>query len=254
MIYDLQKASFLKRIAAAVLDLILLCVLAVGVASAMSGVLGYDDHYQTLNQCYEVYGQQFGVDLNMTEAEFSQLPEEVQQRYLDAIEAMNQDEQALTAYNMLIYLSLAVATVAVLAGYLVLEFAVPILFGNGQTVGKKVFAIAVMKTNGVKINSVSLFVRTVLGKFTIETMVPLLLIMMMFWGAIGIVAPLVIFGILVVEIALMISSKTGATIHDTLAQTVTVDIHSQLIFGSESELMDYKKRTHEEMVRKQSYF
>ena len=111
-----------------------------------------------------------------------------------------------------------------------------------------------MKTNGVKINSVSLFVRTVLGKFTIETMVPLLLIMMMFWGAIGIVAPLVIFGILVVEIALMISSKTGATIHDTLAQTVTVDIHSQLIFGSESELMDYKKRTHEEMVRKQSYF
>ena len=167
---------------------------------------------------------------------------------------MNQDEQALTAYNMLIYLSLAVATVAVLAGYLVLEFAVPILFGNGQTVGKKVFAIAVMKTNGVKINSVSLFVRTVLGKFTIETMVPLLLIMMMFWGAIGIVAPLVILGILVVEIALMISSKTGATIHDTLAQTVTVDIHSQLIFGSESELMDYKKRTHEEMVRKQSYF
>lgn len=253
MIYDLQKASLLKRISAAVLDLIMLCVLAAGVASVMSGLVGYDSHYETLESCYEQYGQAYNISLNLTEAEFQTLTEAEQQRYLDAVAALNQDQQALTAYNMIIYLSLIIASVAVLLAYLILEFAVPLLFGNGQTVGKKVFAIAVMKTSGVRINAVSLFVRTVLGKFTIETMVPLLLIMMMFWGTIGIVAPIVILGIVIIEIVLMISSRTNSTIHDTLAQTVAVDLHSQLIFGSEEELMDYKKRAHEDLVRKQRY-
>lgn len=253
MIYDLQKASLLKRISAAVLDLILLCIMAVGVASVMSGLLDYDSNYETLDACYEKYGQQFGISMDITEAEYNAMSEADQQRYLDAVAAMNADEEALTAYNMLIYLSLIIMSVAVFLAYLVLEFAVPMLFGNGQTVGKKVFSIAVMKTSGVKLNNVSLFVRTILGKFTIETMVPLLLIMMMFWGSIGIVGPVVILGILIIEIVLMITSHTNSTIHDTLAQTVAVDLHSQLIFGSESELMDYKKRAHEEMVRKQTY-
>lgn len=253
MIYDLQKASLLKRISAAVLDLILLCILAVGVASVMSGVFDYDSYYETLDAGYEKYGQQFDISMNITQADFNELTEAEQQRYLDAVAAMNKDEAVLTAYNMLIYLSLIIATIAVLLSYLALDFVVPLLFGNGQTVGKKVFAIAVMKSNGVKVNTVSLFIRTVLGKFTIETMVPLLLVMMMFWGVIGIVGPAVILGIAIVEIFLMITSRTNATIHDTLAQTVAVDLQSQLIFGSEDELMDYKKRAHEEMVRKQHY-
>ena len=252
MIYDLQKAGLLKRIAAGFLDLILLCILVVGIATVMSGVLGYDNHYATLEERYDVYGKQYNVDLKLTQSQFQELTEDQQQRYLEAIAAMNQDEQALQAYNLMIYLSLIIVTVAVLAAYLVLEFAVPMLFGNGQTVGKKIFAIAVMKSNGVKINGVSLFIRTVLGKFTIETMVPLLISMMMFWGTIGIVGPAVVLGIIVVEIVLMITSHTNATIHDTLAQTVAVDIQSQMIFGRESELVDYKKRVHEEMVRKQT--
>lgn len=253
MIYDIQKASLLKRITAFILDLILLCVLGVGVASLMSGILHYDSYYETLDACYAKYEQQFDTSFNITQADFNALSAEQQQRYNDALEALNKDDEALTAYNMLIYLSLIIATVSVLGAYLVLEFAVPLVLGNGQTVGKKVFAIGLMKSNGVKINAVSLFVRTILGKFTIETMVPLLLAMMMFWGAIGIVAPLVILGILILEVVLMITSRTNSMIHDTLAQTIAVDLHSQLIFGSEGELMDYKKRAHEEMVRRQHY-
>ena len=77
--------------------------------------------------------------------------------------------------------------------------------------------------------------------------------MMMFWGAIGIVAPIVIGAILVTEIVFMITSHTNAMIHDKLAQTVAVDMQSQMIFASESELLAYKAKLHEEMVKKQSY-
>lgn len=253
MIYDLQKASLLKRASAWLLDLILLSVLAVGVAALLSTLLNYDSHYDTLAARKEKYETEYNVSFDILQEEYDALPPEQQENYNAAKDALNTDEDALRAYNMIVNLSLIIVTFSVLAAYLGLEFAVPLLFGNGQTVGKKVFAIGVMKVDGVKINTVSLFVRTVLGKFTIETMVPLLLVLMMLFGLIGIMGPLVIFGIIILQIALMITSKTNSPIHDALAQTVTVDIHSQMIFGDEAQLLAYKKQVHEEMVRRQPY-
>ena len=163
------------------------------------------------------------------------------------------DTDAMYNYNMVINLSLTIVSTSLLVAYLALEFVVPLLFGNGQTVGKKIFGIAVMKLSGIKVDAVSLFVRTLLGKFTFETMIPLLLLLMMLWGAIGMVGPLVIGAILVTEIVFMITSHTNAMIHDKLAQTVAVDMQSQMIFASEAELLAYKAKAHEEMVKKQSY-
>jgi uncharacterized RDD family membrane protein YckC len=253
MIYDLQKASLLKRASAWILDMILLCVLVVGVASVMSGALKYDSYFDTMERCKEKYETQYGVSFDITEDDYNAKTPEDKKVYDDAMAAMNADEEALKAYNMLISLSMVIVTVSVLVSYLALEFVVPLLFGNGQTVGKKIFAIGLMKANGVKINAISLFVRTVLGKFTIETMIPLLIVMMMLLGVIGIVGPLILLGIAVVQVVTMVTSKTNSFIHDAMAQTVAVDIHSQLIFGDEDQLMEYKKQAHEEMVRRRSY-
>ena len=233
MIYDLQKGSLLKRASAWLLDLILLCVLAAGVAALATDLLNYDTHYNTLNACKEAYEKEYNVSFNITQDDYDKMTPEAQKNYQAAMDALNADEAAVVAYNMLVNLSLVVVSVSVLLSYLGLEFAVPLLFGNGQTVGKKVFALGVMKSNGVKLNAVSLFVRTVLGKFTIETMIPL--------------------AILILQVALMITSRTNSPIHDALAQTVVVDLHSQLIFGDEDQLMAYKKKAHEDMVRRQSY-
>ena len=51
----------------------------------------------------------------------------------------------------------------------------------------------------------------------------------------------------------MITSKTNATIHDKLSQTVVVDMQSQMIFNTEQEMRAYKARLHEEQVKKQPY-
>jgi len=253
MIYDLQKASLLKRVSAWLLDMILLCILVVGVASMMSGLLKYDSYYDTLNSGKEKYEAKYGVDFDIMEDDYNAKTPGEKKLYDDAIAALNADEDVVMAYNMIINLSLVIVSVSVLAAYLVLDFAVPLLFGNGQTVGKKIFAIGVMKTSGVKVNTVSLFIRTVLGKYTIETMIPLLLVMMMLLGVIGVVAPMIILMLGVIQVVMMITSKTNSPIHDAMAQTVAVDIQSQLIFGDEDQLMEYKKRAHEEMVRRQSY-
>jgi len=253
MIYDLQKASLLKRASAFLLDFILLVVLATGIGMVVSAITNFDSYNEALGQCQAQYEKQYGVSFELSQSEYVALTEAEQKKIDDAYEAFSKDPDAIYNYNMVINLSLTIVSTSLLAAYLVMEFAVPLLFGNGQTVGKKIFGIAVMRFNGVKINAVTLFARTVLGKFTFETMIPLLLLLMMIWGAIGIVGPLVIGAILVTEIVFMIKSRVNATIHDKLAQTVVVDMQSQMIFGSEEEMLAYKTKIHEEMVNKQSY-
>lgn len=249
MIFDLQKASTLKRTAAWLLDLILLVVLACGIGMILSAALNYDQHSQTLKAYYEKYEKEFGIDFDV----YSDLTEEEQARFEAANAALQKDTEALRAYNTVINLSLTIISLSILLSYLGLEFGVPLLFGNGQTMGKKIFGIALVRVDGVKITPFALFVRTVLGKYTIETMIPVLMAMMIFIGVIGILAPAIVLGLLIVQIALIITSKTNSALHDHMAATVAVDLNSQMIFATAEDLMEYKKKIHAEQVKKQSY-
>ena len=115
------------------------------------------------------------------------------------------------------------------------------------------WAIGIMQQSHVAISPVILFVRTILGKCTIGTMVPMLIILMIFTGSLGIVGTGVLLVLLILQIALMITTKTNSTIHDVLASTVAVDLASQMIFATDSELLEYKKRRAEEAASNARY-
>ncbi len=249
MICDLQKASLLKRASAWLLDIILLAVLACGIGMLLSSVLGYDGYVQQLNACYEKYEREYEIDFE----HYDELTEAEQERYEQANRALQEDEQAVKAYNMLINLSLILLTGSVLLSYLALEFGVPLLFGNGQTVGKKIFGIGLMREDGVKITPFALFVRTVLGKCTIGTLVPLFVLLMMFLGVIGVIGPTLLLALLLLQAALILTSKTHAAIHDRMAATVAVDLSSQMIFDSPEALVAYKNQLHTEEVKNRTY-
>ena len=136
---------------------------------------------------------------------------------------------------------------------LVLEFIIPLVFKNGQTIGKKIFGIAVIRPNGVKAGHVCFFIRALLGKYAIETMIPILLFMMMMFGMIGVVAPLVLIGIVILEIAVFATSGTNSLIHDVLSDTVSVDLSSQMIFDSENDLISYKAKLAAERAERKTY-
>jgi uncharacterized RDD family membrane protein YckC len=249
MIYDLQKASVLKRAAAWLLDIILLVVLACGIGMILSAALNYDQHSQALEACYERYEKEFGIDFDV----YAELTEEEQARFEAANAALQKDTEALKAYNMVVNLSLTIVSLSVLLSYLALEFAVPLLFGNGQTMGKKVFGIALVRVDGVKITTFALFVRTLLGKYTIETMIPVLMAMMMFIGTIGILGPAIVLGLVILQVALIVTSPTNSALHDHMAATVAVDLASQMIFATPEDLVEYKKQVHAEQVKNQPY-
>lgn len=254
MKFDLQKASMLKRISAWLLDFVLLVIIIAGAASAISAITGFDDYNVEMEEHYARYEEAYGVTFNITEDEYNAMTEEERANYDDAYQALIDDDEAMHCYGMIVSLTLVSVTLSILAGYLVSEFLIPILLKNGQTLGKKVFGIAVIRTNGVKMNNVSLFIRTLLGKYTLETMIPVLVVIMLLFGMTGILGTLLVLALLIAEIVIMIVTKTNSTIHDLLADTVTVDLASQMIFETEEDLLEYKKRMSAENAAQSPYF
>lgn len=253
MIFDLQKASLLKRFSAYLLDIILLVILIVGFAGLLSSLLNYDSCSDALDEHYSRYEATYGIEFELSAEEYEAMTEEQLQLYETAYNALIADAEAMHTYNLLINLTLLITTFSILLGYLVLEFIVPLCFGNGQTLGKKVFGIALMRTKGIRINAVSLFIRTILGKYTIETMIPVLIILMIYFNSIGIIGSIILIAILLLQVILLASTRNHAVIHDLLADTVAVDMASQMIFDTEAELLTYKEKVHAEKAAHQPY-
>lgn len=253
MVTDLQKASLWKRLSAGLFDLILIAMLAVGMAALLSWAFGYNTHSQNLNEAYSRYEAKYGVEFQMTQAAFDELTQEQKDAYDAAYAALIADEDVLYHYNMVLNLSLLITTFSILITVLLLEFAVPLLLKNGQTLGKKIFGIALMRTDCVKVSPVQMFIRTVLGKFTIEIMIPVYILMMIFFNTIGIIAVAILGAIAVGELLSLVLSKTNGLIHDSIAGTVAVDMASQMIFDSPEDRVEYIKRLHAEQSARQEY-
>lgn len=249
----LQKASMWKRISAGLFDGILLAVVAVLCAWLISVVVHYDAHSQSLANAYARYEEQYGVNFTTAVNDYDTLTEEEIARVDEAYAALGTDDEAMYHYEMLLQLTLVIASLGILMAYLIMEFAVPRILGNGQTFGKKIFGIGLMHQDATRISGVSLFIRSILGKYTIETMIPVLLILMMSFGAIGVVAPALIAALLVAEIVMIIATRTNSLIHDKISSTVCVDVGSQRIFASREELIAYKQRQHAEAAARKPY-
>ena len=253
MATDLQKASFWKRTAAWMFDGILIGILTVACGVLLSWVLGYDTHSQNLENAYERYENQYGVVFEISLEEYEAMTAEARANYDAAYAALIADEAAMYDYNMMLNLTLVILSVSVLLATAVIEWLVPLYFGNGQTLGKKIFGLALMRTDGVRMNNMQLFTRAILGKFTVETMIPVLIILMIYWGTMGVAGTVVLFALFFGQLGCLLFTRTKSAIHDLLAGTVAVDFASQTIFASTEDLIAYKKRVAAEKAARASY-
>ena len=252
MIYDLQKASMWKRISAFLFDAILLGIVSVFAAWAISVLVGYDSQIARVDAAYERYGEQYGVNFDMSLEEYeAQTPEQLE-AVNAAYAAMAADPEATEAYGAVVQTTLLILSLGILMGYALMEFAIPLKIGSGQSLGKKIFGIGLMQQDGVQVNSRVLFVRTFLGKYTLETMVPVMILLMIWFGMLGLIGTLVLLGILLIQIVLVCRSRR-MLIHDMLAGTVAVDYASQMIFPDREARIAYQKKAHAEKAAREPY-
>ena len=256
MIYDLQKASFWKRASAFLFDLVIMMVVVVGIASLMSIAMKYELHYSNIENEKELEVQkietEYGCELDLTVG-YNDMTDQQKEMYDKLDKAVSENDTIQKAAFLLLNYSLVICLVSTFVAYAILEFAVPMIFKNGQTLGKKLFSIGVIRTNTVKASPFVLFVRMLFGKFTIETVLPLFVLIMMFFGIVGIVGPVVILGLVLLEIIAVLATRTRSAVHDLISDTCVVDMSTQMIFESEQALIDYKKKIHEEQVANSPY-
>ena len=242
-----------KRISAFLFDFIMRMMLIAGFALLFSALFGYDAKVEEYEKLSDKYEAEYGIDLDISTEEFELLPEEVKAKYTAADEAFAKDADAARLSALILNLTLLIAIFGILFAYIALEFAVPLFFKNGQTLGKKIFGIAVMRDDGVKITPAILFVRSILGKCTAEALVPLAIVMLILLGSAGIIGLLALLLLAGFEVFLMVKTKTNSCIHDVLSYTVAVDMASQMIFENEEAMIAYKNKIHSEEADKADY-
>ena len=267
MIYDIQKASLLKRISAFLLDIMFMAMCILGFALLLSTITDFDNYSKgyynrvseiqeahNISEISEKYNLTFSEYSAMTDEEKNNLPQEYAElvsAFENCISACNSDAELIKFDEIRFTLALFIGSFALLLSFLVLEFAIPMIFKNGQTLGKKLFSIAVIRVDCVKVSPFELFVRSILGKYTIETMVPCLMLIS-FYGA-PIMSITVLLLIALLQIVMIITTKTNSLIHDKLASTVVVDLQSQMIFDSVNAMKEYKLKIHKEQADKAQY-
>ena len=102
MILDLQKANMWKRISAYLFDTILLGIAAVGLAFLRSNILGYDYYSNKLNEAYQKYALEYGVDFEISAADYELLSDEEIRLYDDAIKAIAMKIRELMAHQQVV--------------------------------------------------------------------------------------------------------------------------------------------------------
>ena len=222
MTFDLQRANVWKRISAFLFDVILLAIACVLCAWGLSALLGFDAQYQTLMARYQAAADACGLDMSIMTQTYSALTDAQRALVEQANAVLAADETAVHAYGMVIQLSILIVSFGVLSGYLLLEFLVPLLFKNGQTLGKKIFGVALMRNDGV-------------------------------FGNLNIVVLGIVLILSVAQFVLFLATRKHSLIHDLLADTVAVDMASQMIFNSTDELVAYKAKLQAEKVAHQTY-
>ena len=247
---DLQTASMWKRISAWLFDTILLVSVVTLAAYLLFGAFRYDDYVSQLEQIREKYQTQHQIDFDQ-----EQLPENADAaekeayaaRYADAKDALEADVQWVRTLGIANSLIPLISTLSVFVAMLLMEFVIPLLLKNGQTLGKKIFSLGVVRIDAVRITPLQLFVRSILSKFTVCLMLPLYITAV---GAVGIVVAL---GIFVFQLVCPLVNREHRGLHDLLSGTVVVDLPSQRVFSSATDRTEYLMKLHAERAARQDY-
>lgn len=232
-VYEINKAPALKRLAAWLIDMIIVIVLASGFT--WLGSMTYSKVSKNLDQKYIEHGIYLPDSTQPSGYKACEL------KYDDngvAIEtdsctiswkAFYADEEAVKLTRMANNCVVANIGVGTLIAVLLVEFMCPLLFKKTQaTPGYWIMHIGIIGKDCIKAKPLPLFARAVIGRWAIEVMVPVLCVLyiMSNIGA-GLYGTIALFVFVLVEACFMAFTKNRVAIHDAISNTVPVDADQQ---------------------------
>ena len=251
-VYEINHASILRRFATLLIDSILLVVLITGLFALMSIIFDYDAKYAQVEEKYVEHGVY--IPSSSTESGYTPcsyydengVADETSACWL-AWEDFYQDEEAVAMRAKCDNLIIVMLSSSALIALLISEFAVPLLFKNGQTLGMKIMHTGVIGNDRIKIRGWQLFARVIIGRYVVETMIPIYsVVYMMINPSGGMLGLLVIVGLLIAEVVFLGFTKNHQVVHDLVSATVVIDMDSQFIAKNREELEAHINETVEQ--------
>lgn len=242
-VYSLNKASILRRIAAWLLDIILIIIIAVGVMFLTSVIIDYDANQDKLNEYYQIHnvyvsgenGENIFCEIGSSENDSCSL----------AWENFGKDQNAVDQYNKVNQLTVIILSSGVFFSLLIMHFIVPLFLKDGRTIGKKVMGVSLISSDEVRVTTNQIFVRFLMGEFLITTMIPILLIFTAMISGGGLFYTLTAIFIVFLNIGFVIFTKNHQNLPDLIAKTIAVDTASQIICDTKEEVNKLKYNSEE---------
>lgn len=241
MSIEIQKAKWWKRILSFIVDAATISIIAVVVCLLMARILKYEENSNNLNKKYEYYEETYNVSFELTEEEYNQFTEEEINKYQEVQEIINNDEEFINIFKKMVILTIVIIAIGVFVGVMVVEFIIPLFLKNGQTIGKKMFDLCLVRPNSVKVSILQIFVRTFFGKYIIEIMLPIVLIILYIFGSLVSETIIGIISLLVIQICIYFSKNYRQFLHDRFSVVIVVDKQEQKIFDTYDELILYNQ-------------
>lgn len=254
-IYIPKQPKTIKRIAAWIVDFIIVIVLATGFAFLTSLIYHYDDYYNTYIEKqiqYELYVEADEGTLTFQGKNYvlySSLDGHNDELLKEREMACGNDEEFKFANHKVLMGQIIIPITGAFASLLVCEFILPLCFKHGRTIGLFFFGIGYVTEEDIDVKIKNVFIRFLFGKFIVDVFIPftgiLLVIMNTGYGIIGLVC---LLGIPIANIVLLLSSKDKRGIHDFIARMKPCDNTCQIYIKTTEELA--KCKAEEDLITK----
>jgi uncharacterized RDD family membrane protein YckC len=259
-IYVPKAPKTIKRLAAWFIDIILIIVVATGVALMTSAIYGYDSYN---NKCYQkeieygIYVEDPKGELSFEDKTYTICyevegitKEEASTRY----EKLYQDSEYREAYSKRSIGQVIIITTAIVISITIFELIVPLILKHGRTIGMKFFDIGYVTDEGIDVGVKEVFIRFLFGKLVVGALIPYSGIMLSFlmptqYTIVGFVA---IFGVIGINLLLLFTTPEKRGIHDFIAKCVPCDNSCQIYFKTIEELS--KAKAEDERIKNEKKY
>lgn len=170
------------------------------------------------------------------EEDIKEISEECQKEFNDFLTKQNEefgkDKVALDAYESVVNYRVSFFVISSFLPLLLINFVFPLIFKNGQTLGKKLFKLGLVNKDGVRARTTNIITRFLIGIFAFEVL-PLMIYLAV--SNVYTICLLIGLAVTFVNFILFIFTNSHKMIHDVVGGTIVVDLHTTIIFDSIEE-------------------
>lgn len=113
-------------------------------------------------------------------------------------------------------------SLGIFISFLLSEVLVPLLLGRGETIGKKIFSLFLIRLDEKRVGGGTLILRALGGKYLMESLPVVFLSLHAFFSCSG-VCLLIAFLLVILNVSLTVFSKNHRALHDIISGTVVVE-------------------------------